>query len=211
MRYLSPGRVSLAAVVAMLAFATYTNVRTQRAPIQEIPQPNHMVSFAADFVQTETDGSRWTGKYYRRGDQSFAMHGTELFNGTAVAMVTIANAASLSHYLYRDTTGYWVRVPMKSGPPTEPLRYRLKTPELSGLLPETEPIAGFTVYRQEMGDGSMRLLAPDLNFFPLLMQLRSGMRQELSNVQLTEPDPAVFLPPPGAKVVDGKSPQAHAR
>jgi hypothetical protein len=98
-----------------------------------------------------------------------------------------------------------VRVPLNP-PPTERVHYRLQSSAVHGLIPETESFQGFTVYRNQQVDGSMKLMAPDLDFFPLLTQNRSGYRREISNVELLEPDASFFVPPPGVKIVEGKKP-----
>jgi hypothetical protein len=124
-------------------------------------------------------------------------------------MVTITNAETMHQYLFREAVGYWVRMSLGSRPSADGPRYLLETAETNGLVPETEPFGGLTVYREQQADGSLRLLAPDLNFFPVLIQFRSGMRQEVTAIALTQPEAHLFLPPADAKVVDGPAAAVH--
>jgi hypothetical protein len=211
MQFLSPTKISIAIGTGILLLVAYTNVLTLRAPIHEVAGQDQ-VSFVADFVQTEPNGSRWTGKFYRRADQSLAQHGAYLdpTNGTTTEMISIINTQTQHAYLYREAMGYWVQVPIKASANAVP-KYRLKTGEIHGLTPEAERFQGFTVYRDQQADGSINLLAPNLAFFPLLMQNRGGLRREVSNIQLREPEPSVFVPPAGVKIVNGEAPKKHER
>jgi len=212
MQFLSPTKLSIAIGTAILLFVAYKNVHTLRAPIQEIAGQDQGVSFVADFVQTEPNGSRWAGKFYQRADHSLAQHGAYLdpTNGTTTEMISIINTQTQHAYLYREAMGYWVQVPIKASA-SAVRKYRLKTAEFHGLTLEAEKLQGFTVYRDQQSDGSINLVAPDLAFFALLMQNRGGLRREVSNIQLREPEPSVFVPPAGVKIVNGEPPKKHER
>jgi hypothetical protein len=60
--------------------------------------------------------------------------------------------------------------------------------------------SAFETISDAKGDPQARLfIAPDLNFFPVRI-VQGDWQRELSDVVLGEPDPSLFLLPPGAKI-----------
>jgi hypothetical protein len=60
---------------------------------------------------------------------------------------------------------------------------------------------GFTAFQLVDRRGDVTLLVPELNFFAVLKQsISTGRREIYSNIEIREPDPSLFLPPPNAAV-----------
>jgi hypothetical protein len=70
---------------------------------------------------------------------------------------------------------------------------------------------GFAAYRLVFDDCSAFLLVPELNLFAAVRQRIDGRREVYSNIELVEPDPQLFGPPPGVSVQQTEDPLNRQR
>ena len=66
---------------------------------------------------------------------------------------------------------------------------------------------GFDVYLYLDRGGNIHLQAPALNMLDLVNQSITGRREEVYDVVLGEPDPSLFLPPPGVSMTHQTEPR----
>ena len=59
---------------------------------------------------------------------------------------------------------------------------------------------GFEAYEADLGDGATGFMVPALNFFTVILTRPDGSYEKFYNVDLVEPDPALFRPPAGATI-----------
>lgn len=153
-------------------------------------------------VRTTVPGSPDTlGRFHRASD------GSTRFEATAAGetQVIINNFTQQAHYRLLVTPGrpeVWTRQPLwvpANGwhPPTHE---RLREPAGGG----DEVLDGFRVLRLTGPDGAMRLVALDLDYFPIVEEVPGGRRTAYSKIMRGDPGRALFEPPPGAvvKVLD---------
>jgi hypothetical protein len=70
----------------------------------------------------------------------------------------------------------------------------------SQLVWQSQTVEGLEVYRSTTLDGEVLFEAPALNFFAVLREVPSGVKDVYSEIKLHEPDPSLFEPPPGTAV-----------
>jgi hypothetical protein len=70
---------------------------------------------------------------------------------------------------------------------------------------------GFEAYHVVRGGGVTAFQVPDLNFHPVILTRPDGWYQKYFNIELVEPDPALFRPPPGAAVTARQPPPPPTR
>lgn len=198
-----------AAVVAVLAFVLVTagvvsglgaaeELPATVQAIEAIPQPSERVPFSADVVK-RTSTNVFTGLYYRRSDGSFREEGVITEPGKAPDKgLMIMDLTKKVAYILRQNR--WATAPVDAVAP--PLyQRRVAMNGISGLVPEAATHSGLTVYRGTRGNGDYELLAPDLNFFPVVVQGgKADFRTEYTNFKIGEPDAALFELPEGAVI-----------
>jgi hypothetical protein len=87
--------------------------------------------------------------------------------------------------------------------------YSKRLDVLTGGSGSLEAAVGLRAYQLANRNGTMWLLAPELNFFPVVQQaVASGRREAYSNIALGEPDASLFEPPSGVEVVPLTEPRA---
>ena len=73
------------------------------------------------------------------------------------------------------------------------------------------PTGGFEAYQVVRSDGVTSFQVPALNFYPIVLTRPDGRYQKYYNVDLVEPDSALFRPPPGGRCHTARAQQAAAR
>jgi hypothetical protein len=110
--------------------------------------------------------------------------------------ITIFNIARRT--LYRMRNGFWEAQPLLLGPQGYRPRTRLSTRVLAAM---SDTIASFEVYRQTTGTGDVLLVAPALNFYPVVVESeRERTRQWLESIVVGEPSGQPLEPPAGVPV-----------
>lgn len=192
-------------VVCLAAAGAFAAMNTRRdqgltPEVIEIAQPKERVAFSANVTKTYPKVGRiFSGRFYRDTDGSTREDGILRYGDKADEIVAIANFSARAIYVYRPQDG-WSSTDLEVGP--EPLvRHRVARPGVTGLLPDREPWAGLRVYRRILANGDLELVAPDLNFFPVMMQGGvSGERVEYSNIKVGPVARELFHPPSDAAV-----------
>jgi len=167
----------------------------------EIHRPDNWVAFGADIQITDDQDSRViTGKFYQDGNgSSYAETGPNP-PGSPVSddpnqpnnVITIHNVPRGTTYA-RSPRGVWEAHPLAIDLRLrQPKRYRYN----AYVTDEPERIQGWKVVRAVNAKGSgYQLMAPDLNFAPLVWR-RASDTWRLLNIRLGDPDPKLFLPEP---------------
>ena len=158
-------------------------------------QPDHWVAFSAD-VREIVGPNVSLGRFYRDSHGSTRNERRSPLD-QAQTTITIDNHTDGSMYTRDPILGRWAvyrqSKPAKSGPPI----LRDDTRGLSST-PESDRIEGYEVFRiDSTKSGQFRLVAPDLNFFALMVCSSAEERTEYFNVVVSEVPPAMFLPPDG--------------
>jgi hypothetical protein len=196
------------ASTSMLLLAVVVGLAARRGQaVTYLPQPNHWVPFSADMTVTHSGTSDKIvyGRFYRSSDGS-----TRLETGPQPLeplVIHIKNAKQHLMWVFRG--GRWYMSPFSMGPLPPQMSTR------TGLQPYPNKLAlrpgqnnsvtsnsGFEAYRSVTRNGTLALMVPELNFFPVLRQRLDGRRELYASILLQEPDPALFLPPPGPTIVD---------
>jgi hypothetical protein len=92
-------------------------------------------------------------------------------------------------------------------------KYERRLALLSGQDGSLWATEGLEAWVNSTQGGSLLLLAPDLNFYPIVSTNISGSRRVLSNIRIKELPASLFEPPAGANVtfVNKPFPDDHNR
>lgn len=210
-----PRRTIVLLTLCALLLGTWAGASLRARPGQSgprepqlLPQPYDWVPFSADVtVESPTDG-RQTGRFFRRADGSTRLEITWLQHNATV--ISINNVSATTYYRYSPKRG-WVSGPMEL--PTwgwKPLRYH---DQVFGLRPYRHRVAlkkgqsgslwaveGFDAFMYTTGAGGLRIMIPELNFFPAVRQSLYGRRETYSNIEIGPQPSELFELPPGAHV-----------
>ncbi len=178
-------------------------------PTTEIPQPVDWVPFRADMRTQHAHGHFTYGRVFRSDDGSTRLD-TWGEGDEAPRIISIMNIPLATHF--QMTPRGWSSAPMDVDPANyRPVRRRTSERGMSEYLPRLaiqqgedgafDALEGLVAYQYLDRNGNLALLAPDLNFFPVLKtSLASGRREMYFNVLLGSVEPANLLPPPTADV-----------
>jgi hypothetical protein len=180
---------------AAVSYGRFANSSTASMQTAEIPSPSSWVPFSAQSEKT-TARDRIIGSFYRASDGSTRSEST--LEGQSWRRITIMNVATVT-YFEQDRAGRWCSHPMRIHPKGHlPKKMRVTNPTISSVAEKPE---GLTVYRMAGPSKVIQFVAPQLNFFPLILEEPlSGTRQRYYNIQIGEQHPELFLPPAGVDV-----------
>lgn len=186
--------VSIAAFgIGRFAFAPLT---ARESPRQEAtaPQGQTWVALIAD-VRTLDHGREIKEKYYRNSYGSVRLEAYSPFSDGV--LVTIHNLEQRMSYS-RSGDGRWASLPLLR---TMPLSPQTEPPVASSDVVSKDILGGRQVILVTKPENSRSWSAPDLNYLVIKSDQENGMRiREFLNIQLTEPDSALFAPPAGTTV-----------
>ena len=178
-----------------------------RAGAGVLAQPAEWVPFSADVELVQPDGRKFHGSFARSSNGSTRLQLT--LDGTEQTSINIHNIGQVRYYLGGGST--WTAGPMDL--PVVGYKPRMYRTGMRGLTPHGRKLdllkggsrsvqskSGLDAYHYVTPSGTVWLLAPALNFEPLVKVFLNGMRLELSEIVMGEPDPALFVPPPSASV-----------
>jgi hypothetical protein len=159
--------------------------------------PAEWVPVIAD-VRTTDHGGEVREKFYRSRDGSTRIDAYA--PATNARRTTIHNLPARATF-YQSPAGLWSTIRLMSGIPTSPRTRLFLTKTEAAAAPTPERLEQFTVFRLPRGEGAQAWLAPELNYLELKSASSGGDRvREFYNIQLVEPDPTLFSPPPNAQV-----------
>jgi hypothetical protein len=166
--------------------------------------PPSWIPLSADFEQSaphykEPD----KGKYYRSSDGS---EREEVYQGAGIH-ASIKNISQSVYYirLGNENTA-WRAHPMKLPPEGwKPISTLFDSPNIERLEKRFEGMEAYRVdFHQQSGRFQIRV--PDLNYLLVHRQSSEGQWVRRFNIALGEPDAAVFVPPPGARIIRSSQP-----
>lgn len=170
----------------------------------EIRRPSAWVAFGADIEITDDRDTRvLKGKFYQdKNGSSYTETGPNA-PGSPVSddpnhpnnVITIHNIPQETSFI-RGKNGVWEKHPLGvEARQWQPKRYRYN----EHVKAQSERVLGWSVVKSINAKGTgYQLMAPDLNFAPLVWRRTTDTRR-LLNIQLGDPDPKMFLPPPEAE------------
>ena len=183
--------------------------RGQLVAADVIPSPDFYVPFDADIKQTQDGWPDVTGRVYRDSNGSTRL---EQNDGGSLSTVTITDNRNGKQYekidtVYegRGTNGAWTMIDIAGRPPMKLTR------KTSGFRDPKRRVEAFDVVEVALpnGDrgGAWSAMAPGLNFFVVERRAPAdfNLHRRLLNIQIREQDPALFLPPQGAKLIEKHS------
>jgi hypothetical protein len=178
----------------------------QDRPLLELPET--WIAFEGKVRVFSPDMPRVDGRVYRSSNGSFRLETGP--PGELVRTIDIKNLDTDTHYLYMKDK--WTSAPMQVpewGGRRPPLRFadqpnlrphRHKLSFLAGQEPNVFADTGLDAFEYFDAGGNVHLQAPALNMFDLVNQSLTGRREEVYDITLKEPDPALFVPPQSAIV-----------
>lgn len=202
--------LTLALALLIAAFFVRPPGTTARSPETRtvLEQPNGWVPFSAN-VETTTPGAETqTGRYFRNKDGSERFEAARASDGATI--VEILNLRQSTYYVSTNHLG-WVSKAMDVGisdrrprkmyaEMTQLVRYPYKLDLLKGGSRNLRATQGLDAYMYTTGSGSVRLMIPALNFFPVVMQQPAGRAKTFFNIVVGEPSAELFVPPADASV-----------
>lgn len=209
----------LAAVVILLlglVLGTFVPMRAQSSSNrQELPQPTDWVAFSAVQTVYPINGTPQEGRYYRN------QLGSERWEITdSVAHKTIIDILNVSQSMfYTSSPGAgWVsrrtdlnvlnHRPRHWATPMVGLsRYSFRLDVAVRGSGNIRAETGYEAYVYAMSDGDVRLLAPDLNFFPVVQQRLGRYTRIYSAIQVGDQLADMFEPPAGVVVTPLATPR----
>ena len=198
---ISPPLIAL----GLVATSTYGRILQEPRPLLEAPDT--WVAFQADISITHPGGPESAGRFYRASSGSYRMDTGPTIDD--VKVVFIASFSEGVNYSWNEDGGWsWedarhriqpIRVPEGlEGWTLHPGRVALRVGESGDM---NAPTGGFEAYQVVRSDGVTSFQVPALNFYPIVLTRPDGRYQKYYNVDLVEPDSALFRPPPGAAVI----------
>jgi hypothetical protein len=196
--------------IAVIAFARGNHTAEQL----DLPGPSQWIPFTAVVTITVSgDDLRVVGRFFRASDGSTRIE-TKPAEHEGDPLVSINNVSEATSY--RGRGNKWTAAPMDIAPGEwRPRKFRAGAPFLSvyryklrlgrgeGDVPIDGALtasSGLDAYQMLNGSGTVMLLVPSLNFFPVVRQTLAGRREVYSEISQTEPDPSLFKPPLGVIV-----------
>jgi hypothetical protein len=157
----------------------------------------------------KTDRQIIAGRFYRGEDRS-ELSIEEQFSSTTSSKVTIRYIANHSKGRYYRSKGReWISGPQAAAP-SRPLqfftkasflrKYRGRLALLAGQDGSLNAANGLDAWISTTDEGSVHLLAPALNFYPVVSNKLNGSQRVLSNIRIGAVPASLFEPPPGEPV-----------
>ncbi len=173
-----------------------------------IAQPSHWVSFHADYTRTYVTGQTFQGRLYRNDDGSVRYTETSV-TPRGATVHHIQNFAD-GRYYQSSKVGEWISGPLPAPGPRKLLsarsdalrKYTPRLALLAGQDGSIHSLDGLEAWISTTNDGSVHMLAPALNLFPVISNQLNGHRRVLSNIVIGAVDPALFKPPSGDNVTE---------
>lgn len=158
--------------------------------------PAQWVPFHADYYSSTNGELRIRGRVSRTSDGSMIYDTRSVRTGSG-HRITIFNIARRMLYRIRDES--WEAQPLLIAPDGYRPRTRLSAQVLAAV---PDRVGAFEVYRQTTGTGDVLVVAPALNFYPIIVESqRERTRQWLENIVLEEPSGEALEPPAGVPVL----------
>jgi hypothetical protein len=176
-----------------------------------ISQPDHWVAFEADITRVAPNGQIISGRFYR-GEDGSDLSIEEQVSSSTSSKVTIRHIANYSKGRYYRSKGQqWISGPLSVATPRKPLqffskssdlrKYRGRLALLAGQDGSLNAANGLDAWISATDEGSVHLLVPSLNFYPIVSNKLNGSRRVLSNIRIG-PVPASLFEPPSGEPVD---------
>jgi hypothetical protein len=164
--------------------------------------PDKWVPFTADVLQSQDDDPGSSGKFARDSNGSAYF---EMFNGATV-YATIKNIPQRTFYQrHMSEPSFWVAHPMVL--PPEGWNPITEIPVSDRMVRLPQPFERMEAWEWTYNSGRRNIAIPDLNFFQVRRELTVRNRKVVfSNIRRGEPDPALFVPPPGVEVRKSRRP-----
>jgi hypothetical protein len=174
-----------------------------------ISQPEQWVAFEASTTRVTPNGQIIAGRFYRGED------GSELSienAGTPSSNVIIRRISNYSkgRYYQSSKAGEWTSGPLVLTGPRRHLQFFTKS---SGLLKYRGKLAllagqdgsfnaadGLDAWISTTAEGSVHLLVPSLNFYPVVSNRLDGVRRVLSEIRIGLVPASLFEPAAGDRV-----------
>lgn len=184
-------------------------IQSQETPGPRIASPENWVPFTAEWRRVKprpnAESVVVVGRFSRASNGS-----TRLESGPESEPARVIDIKNIARRLYyttaRDANGnrYWVEQPLRLGPDGwKPMLMR----ERADRVVLKEPFDGRQVVSVVVGPGMVDLMAPALNFYPLVKTyIPTGDRTEAHVVSTDEPAGDLFEPPAGAEIRRSEKP-----
>ncbi len=181
--------------IVVLAVLWYLGIAGAQGQPRVVKLPPTWVPFSSDVVTTQPGYPPSEGRFYRGSDGSERL---EIASGPVI-YAQIKNIGQRTFYHLKGGADHWTAQPMMLPP-----EGWLPLPEIAesaqtGRQPER--VEGMTAYRQNRLHGWWVVAIPDLNFFDVESHFGDGKTARHFNITIGEPDPSLFVPPPGVKIV----------
>jgi hypothetical protein len=185
-----------------------TGIAKQPEKPYPLSQPNDWVAFAADILQFNSAGDKSVGRFRRGSDGSTRTEIQLNYGDRIVPMIDIENLTTRRYYrflggdfwltgeLAYPDNAYKPRPWSSAAPGLKP--YGRKLALLKGQDGSLTADTGLEAWIVANDTGTMRLLVPALNFFPVVQSPIVGRRRVYSNIEFVDSPATMFDPPPGA-------------
>ena len=203
-------RIILVGTCAFLVGALAgTGVANQRPTPTPLPMPQDWVPFSADVTQFNANGDKSLGRFYRASDGSTRTDLMVNYGDKVVKTIYIENFTRRMYYRNLSGRPEWAQGELQR--PDGHLRAMSWSSNAEGLAPYAYKLAvlkgqdgslaatdGLSAYIFTSAAGTVRVMAPDLNFFPVVSSPVAGVRRVHTNIEVGEQEPSLFEPLPGA-------------
>lgn len=175
-----------------LALCT-VSVACSAPPPAPRPAVTGWTAFRAE-IRTTAGGVERGGRFYRRADGSTRRE--TLGPDDSPAFITIENRAARRFYSLGG--GVWSAQPLEPGAVRPP-----RAADFPDATPERAAHEGLAIVKTITPAGAALRRAPALDFVPVVEEHSDPpLRVELTGIRREDPAPALFEPPPGARVVN---------
>ena len=177
-----------------------------------ISQPQGWVAFEATITRIVANGLTVDGSFHRGEDGSEVT--VERVPNSPSSVTTIRHISNYlqGRYYHSSKAGAWTSGPLHTGPAgPRPLgqfftkasglrKYRRKLGLLAGQDGSLAAADGLDAWISTTDQGSVHLLVPSLNFYPVVSSMLDGERRVLSAIRVGPQPDSLFEPPPGEHV-----------
>jgi len=172
-----------------------------------IPQPDHWVAFRAVTTRFTADGQTIRGHFFRQDDGSELS--VEEFTSPSPATIRHIRNYTLGRYFQSSKAGEWQSGPLPGAPGARALNrfftksmrpYRPRLALLAGQNGALQAAEGLEAWISTNDDGTVLMLAPSLNFFPVVSNHLNGRRRILADIRIEPVERSLFEPAAGDAV-----------
>src|SRR5262245_28323670 len=177
-----------------------------------ISPPEQWVAFEATVTRVVPDGTTVVGSFHRGEDGSELT--VEIVPTSSSSVTTIRHISNYlqGRYYHSSKARVWKSGPLTTGPAgprqlrqfftksSGLRRYRRKLALLAGQDGSLSAADGLDAWISTTDQGSVHLLAPSLNFYPVVSSMLDGQRRVLSEIRVGPVPDSLFEPPPGEPV-----------